>query len=80
MMSRVDPFFLLSQRLNWKKQQQKITDGSSWWAAGDKPQVPEAWQRNVEKGLPYGAEKCVQSLEKIAGRVLQYHPIGRPKE
>ena len=37
-------------------------------------------RRNVEKGLPCGTDKFIQKLETIAGRVLQYRPIGRPRK
>jgi len=69
---------LLSQHVDWKKQRQQIIDWSSWLAESDEPSALEVLRRNVEKGLPCGTEKFVQSLEKIAGRVLQYRPIGRP--
>ncbi|MEN8132968.1 MAG: transposase [Pseudomonadota bacterium] len=71
---------LLSQRGDWTKQREQIADWSSWLAEGDKPQALEVLRRNVEKGLSCGTEKFVQSLEKIAGKVLQYRPIGRPSK
>ena len=70
--------FLLSQRLDWKKQRQQIIDWSSWLAEDDEPQALDVWRRHSEKGLPCSTETLVQSLEKMAGSVLQYRPTGRP--
>jgi len=69
----------LSQRLDWKKQCQHISDWSSWLAEGDEPQTLERLRLHVEKGLPCGTEPFVQRLEKMAGKVLQYRPVGRPR-
>ena len=70
---------VLSKKSDWKKQCEQIPDWSAWLAEGDDPQKLEMLRRNVEKGLPCGAEKFILRLEKIAGRFLRYRPIGRPQ-
>jgi len=34
----------------------------------------------LEKGLPCGSEKFIRRLEKTAGRILHYRPMGMPKK
>ncbi len=70
---------ILSQKLDWKKQCEQISDWSAWLAEGDDVQKLEMLRRNVEKGLPCGTEKFIRGLENLAGRPLHYRPIGRPK-
>ncbi len=73
---------ILNQRPEWKKQCDQISSWSAWsaWlAAGDEPEKLEILRRNIEKGLPCGAEKFIRELEKIAGRSLCYRPLGHPK-
>ncbi len=70
---------ILSQRPEWKKQCDQISNWSAWLAAGDETEKLEILRRNIEKGLPCGAEKFIRELEKIAGRSLCYRPLGRPK-
>ena len=71
---------MLSEKSEWTQARDQLTDWSSWLAEADNPQDLEVLRRNVEKGLPCGTDKFIQDLEKIAGRVLQYRPIGRPKK
>ncbi len=71
---------LLSQRPDWQNQRKQIVDWSSWLAEGDDPQTIEVLRRNVAMGLPCGAENFIRGLEKIADRLLQYRPIGRPRK
>ncbi|MGZ8172127.1 MAG: transposase [Methylobacter sp.] len=68
---------LLSQKPDWRKQCEQISDWSAWLAEGDDPDKLDILRRNVEKGLPCGAEKFIRGLEKIAGRSLSYRPLGR---
>jgi putative transposase len=70
---------VLTQKVAWKKQIAAIGDWSAWLAEGDEPQELEVLRRNVDKGLPCGAPKFIQALEKMTGRDLQYRPRGRPK-
>ena len=37
-------------------------------------------RRNIDKGLPCGTEQFIKKLEKVAGKVLQYRPQGRPRK
>lgn len=70
---------ILSQKPDWIKQCEQISNWPEWLAEGDDPEKIELLRRNVEKGLPCGAEKFIQKLEKIVGRSLHYRPLGRPK-
>lgn len=71
---------IMSQKTDWKKRCEQISNWSEWLAEGDDPEKIELLRRNVEKSLPCGAEKFIQKLEKIAGRPLRYRPLGRPKK
>lgn len=71
---------LLSKKPDWKRQCEQITDWPPWLAAGDVPEALEVLRRNVGKGLPCGSERFVQGLEKMADRILQYRPRGRPRK
>ena len=70
---------ILSQKPEWKKQCDQISDWSAWLAEGDDPKKLEMLRRNVEKGLPCGTEKFIRKLEQIANRSLRYRSVGRPK-
>ncbi|MGH8550859.1 MAG: hypothetical protein ACRERU_20120 [Methylococcales bacterium] len=69
----------MSQKPDWKKQCEQISNWSQWLAEGDDPEQFDKLRRNVQKVLPCGAEKFIQKLEKMAGRPLCYRPVGRPK-
>ncbi|MGR9108384.1 MAG: transposase [Gammaproteobacteria bacterium] len=71
---------LLSRRTAWQHQRQQNVDWSTWLAEADEPQALEVLRRNVEKGLPCGTASFIRRLEKIAGRILEYRPIGRPRK
>lgn len=71
---------LLTKKPFWRKQFEAIGDWSAWLAEGDEPEKLNVLRRNVDKGLPCGAEKFIQKLEKLTGRPLQYRPRGRPRK
>jgi len=71
---------LLTKKSYWRKQFEGMGDWSAWLAEGDEPEKLEVLRRNVEKGLPCGSEKFIQTLEKMTGRALRYRPRGRPKK
>jgi len=48
-------------------------------AEGDSEAEMTILRRNVEKGLPCGLERFTRKLEKKAGKVLKFRPLGRPK-
>lgn len=75
---RQDP--VLTRRTSWRKRFEAIGDWSAWLAEGDEPEEMQVLRRNVEKGLPCGSEKFIWKLEKLANRLLQYRPQGRPKK
>ncbi len=70
---------VLTRKSSWVRQFAEIGDWSAWLAEGDEPQALEVLRRNVERGLPCGAPKFIQKLERLTGRQLQYRPRGRPK-
>lgn len=71
---------VLTTKSSWRKQFEAIGDWSAWLAEGDEPETMQVLRRNIEKGLPCGSEKFIQTLEKLASRLLQYRPRGRPKK
>ncbi|HBS27767.1 MAG TPA: transposase [Gammaproteobacteria bacterium] len=55
------------------------TDGwSDWLALPEDEQTSRIIDRNVEKGLPCGTDRFIETLEKLAERPLKYFPQGRP--
>jgi putative transposase len=73
------PDVLLTKKPFWRKQFEAIGDWSAWLAEGDEPEKLQVLRRNADKGLPCGAEKFIQKLEKLTGRSLQFRPRGRPR-
>ncbi len=71
---------VLTKKAYWKKQMESIGDWSAWLAEGDKEQELALIRRNIEKGLPCGSDRFIKKLERQAGRVLAYRPLGRPKK
>ncbi len=71
---------VLTKNAAWRKQCAAIGDWSAWLAEGDAPQQIEVLRRNVEKGLPCGAEKFIGRLEALARRKLRARPPGRPRK
>jgi len=59
---------------------EQIENWSEWLAEGDEPHEIKVIRRNIEKGLPCGSDGFIKRLERIAGRILQYRPQGRPRE
>ena len=70
---------LLTRDLSWVKQLEAPGDWSAWLVEGDRPEELERLRRNVEKGLPCGADKFIRKLEGATGRLLRYRPRGRPR-
>jgi len=63
----------------WARQLEWTTDWSAWLAEGDESQQLEVLRRNVQIGMPCGAEDFVRGLERISGRDLRARSRGRPK-
>ncbi len=70
---------VLTMKRYWKKQFELISDWSAWLAEGDSEEEMSILRRNVQKGLPCVSRRFLCKLEKRAGRVLEYRPMGRPK-
>jgi len=71
---------LLTSKLQWKRKLDSIENWSGWVAEGEGPEVLSLLRRNADKGLPCGSERFVEKLERQAGKMLAYRPIGRPKK
>ena len=57
-----------------------ITDWSAWLQEADDEERLGIVRRNLQKNLPCGSEAFVEQLEQLAGRVLRFRPVGRPKK
>ncbi len=71
---------LLSQKAAWQRQLTRSEFDAAWLAEGDNPDEISIIRRNIEKGLSCGSDRFIRRLEKLAGRILQYRPHGRPKK
>jgi putative transposase len=71
---------LLDLESVWSKQFAMIENWSAWLAGGDEAEELQILRRNVEKGLPCGAESFVHALGKQVGRMLMHRSQGRPKK
>jgi putative transposase len=69
---------LLKLESGWSRQFSQTESWSDWLSAGDGAEEIQLLRRNVEKGLPCGSVGFVQELGKLAGRLLEYRPQGRP--
>ncbi len=74
------PDSLLTKTIYWQKQFESIGNWSAWLAEGDDDSELSIIRRNVEMGLPCGSEKFIKKLERKAGKILQYRPLGRPRK
>lgn len=74
---RDDP--LLTTARPWHERLSAVKDWSAWLAEGDEAEELATLRRNVDKGLPCGAETFLARLEKLAGRPLRVRPVGRPR-
>lgn len=64
----------------WSKRFLEMEDWSAWLAEGDEAEEIQMLRRNIEKGLPCGAEGFIRRLGKQAGRLLEYRSQGRPRK
>jgi len=71
---------VLCAKQEWGAVLGAIGDWSAWLAEGDDTGQLTRLRRNVDCGLPCGAEEFVRRLEDVAGRCLQYRPPGRPRK
>lgn len=70
---------VLISKSRWSKQFAAADNWSEWLSEGDEMEKIQVLRRNTQKGLPCGNASFVKRLEKKAGRMLEYHPQGRPK-
>lgn len=78
--SRLKEDGLLSRKSHWVNLFDQVRDWPAWLAEGDDSNKMEILRRNVDKGLPCGSERFLGKLERIAGRLLRYRSIGRPRK
>ena len=71
---------LLKARPTWRKDLNDIANWSQWLGEPDAEQALLILRRNAMMGLPYGSEKFIKRVEKLAGRSLRFNPQGRPKK
>jgi len=71
---------LIDPDSGWNKQFKSIDDWSGWLAEGDETEEIQMLRKQIEKGLPCGAESFIKRLSKMVGRDLEYRPQGRPKK
>jgi putative transposase len=57
----------------------EIKDWRAWLEQGVPEDCRERLKKHERQGLPCGSPEFVESLEKIAGRSLQFRPRGHPK-
>jgi len=69
---------LIDPKSSWNKKFASIEDWSVWLAEGDEAEEIQMLRKNIEKGLPCGADSFIKRLSKLAGRELEYRPQGRP--
>ena len=70
---------LLHPESDWSSQFSVMENWSAWLSEGDEAVEMQMLRRNVDKGLPCGSEMFVKNLGKLAGRLLEYRPQGRPR-
>ena len=51
---------------------------SDWLALPESEKTIHVLRRNIEKGLPCGADEFIEKLEKLANKPLKFRPQGRP--
>lgn len=71
---------LIDPKSGWNKKFTSIEDWSTWLAEGDETDEIQTLRKNIEKGLPCGAESFIKRLSKLVGRELTSRPQGRPKK
>ena len=71
---------LLTKDFSHWKLFQTIPDWSAWLHEADDAEHINTLRRNIQKNLPCGSEQFIEQLEQLAGRALQFRPIGRPRK
>ncbi len=72
---------MLTKKRIWREKFRGIIgDWREWLGEGEDGDKVEKIRSNTYKGVPIGSDKFIKGLDRIAGRVLHYRPIGRPKK
>lgn len=71
---------ILTTKMKWLNKYEGIDNWSQWLSIKEEKEKTDLIRRNTEKGIPTGSGRFIRRLEKLAGRVLEYRPIGRPRK
>ncbi|MDX8405174.1 MAG: transposase [Mariprofundus sp.] len=70
---------LLADRMLKDQNVVAVEAWSDWLAVEEERRRLDMLRKHVEKGLPCGSDDFVERLGKLAGRILQRRPQGRPR-
>lgn len=71
---------ILTTKMKWLNKYEGIDNWRQWLSIKEEKEKTDLIRRNTEKGIPTGSGRFIRRLEKLAGRVLEYRPIGRPRK
>jgi len=71
---------ILTKKMKWLNKYEGIDNWRQWLSIKEEKEKTDLIRRNTEKGIPTGSGRFIRRLEKLAGRVLEYRPIGRPRK
>jgi len=71
---------ILTTKMKWLNKYEGIDNWRQWLSIKEEKEKIDLIRRNTEKGIPTGSGRFIRRLEKLAGRVLEYRPIGRPRK
>lgn len=71
---------ILTKKIKWLNKYEGIDNWRQWLSIKEEKEKTDLIRRNTEKGIPTGSGRFIRRLEKLADRVLEYRPIGRPRK
>ena len=71
---------ILTKKMKWLNKYKGIDNWRQWLSIKEEKEKTDLIRRNTEKGIPTGSGRFIRRLEKLADRVLDYRPIGRPRK
>ena len=71
---------ILTKKMKWLNKYEGIDNWRQWLSIKEEKEKTDLIRRNTEKGIPTGSGRFIRRLEKLADRVLDYRPIGRPRK
>jgi len=71
---------ILTKKMKWLNKYEGIDNWRQWLSIKEEKEKTDLIRRNTEKGIPTGSVRFIRRLEKLADRVLEYRPIGRPRK